>query len=661
MLYYYVLAAAVISILFSLYLVFNINKAPSGSEKMKEVAKEIHKGAQIFLKKEFKAMAVLFLIIGLMLWYLNKSYVPPLIFLGGAFTSALAGFLGMWVATKTNVRVTQAARKDFPDSFKLAFQGGKMMGFLVVGLGLLGIMLLWMITKKPPLLINYAFGASLVALFMRVGGGVYTKSADVGADLVGKVEQGIPEDDPRNPGVIADQVGDNVGDTAGMGSDLFESYVSSIIAVMVLGMAKFGFEGLILPVVLAAAGIISSLIGSFIIRIPSKFKESDFSVQTQKVRRAMQSGTLFANLLMIIASYFIVQSVLGRIEYFYVIVLGLATGYLIGWTTEYFTSEERKPVLGIAKASETGSSMVITEGLTVGMKSVFLPALAVATTVVLAYYFGEFYGVALASVGILGTLGLNLSTDCYGPIADNAAGISETADLKGEVRKRTEALDAVGNTTAATGKGFAIGAAALAALAWLATYFEQANMDTVNFLNPGLIAGLLVGGGLTFLFSSLSLKAVSEGAEKVVKEVRRQFEEIEGLLKGEAKADYEKCIALTTEEALKRMVLPALIVVVAPILIGLLLGPEAIGGLLAGALITAFPMALFMANSGGAWDNAKKYIEAGNLGGKGSEAHKAAVVGDTIGDPFKDTAGPSLNILIKLLGVVSLISLPLFF
>lgn len=661
MLHYYVLAAALISILFSLFLVFNINRASSGSEKMAEVAKEIHKGAQVFLKKEFKAMTLLFIVIGFLLWYLNKSIVPPLIFLGGAFTSALAGFLGMWVATKTNVRVTQAARSNFPKSFKLAFQGGKMMGFLVVGLGLLGIMVLWLITKQPPLLINYAFGASLVALFMRVGGGVYTKSADVGADLVGKVEQGIPEDDPRNPGVIADQVGDNVGDTAGMGSDLFESYVSSIIAVMVLGMAKFGTEGLMLPVILAAAGIISSLIGSLIIRLPAKFKESDFSIQTKKVRKAIQVGTLFANLLMIIASYFIIKNVLGKIEYFYIIVLGLATGYLIGWVTEYFTSEERKPVLGIANASKTGSSMVITEGITVGMKSVFLPALAVAATVVIAYNFGGFYGVALASVGILGTLGLNLSTDCYGPIADNAAGISETADLKGKVRERTEALDAVGNTTAATGKGFAIGAAALASLAWLATYFEQIDMDTVNFLNPGLIAGLMIGAGLTFLFSSLSLRAVSEGAEKVVKEVRRQFEEIEGLLEGEAKADYEKCIALTTREALRRMVLPGLIVVITPVVVGILLGPEAIGGLLAGALITGFPMALFMANSGGAWDNAKKYIEAGNIGGKGSEAHKATVVGDTIGDPFKDTAGPSLNILIKLLGVVSLISIPLFF
>ncbi len=651
---------SIFSLIFAYFLIREINKAPSGSGKMIEISRAIREGAMSFLKREFKVMIGVFVLVAIVLGMVTGHFLESLTFLTGAAVSALAGFIGMMVSTRANVRTARAAQDSFPESFKISFLGGEVMGFLVVGSSLLGIAIIWALFENTHLLISYAFGSSLVALFLRVGGGIFTKSADVGADLVGKVEKGIPEDDPRNPAVIADQVGDNVGDIAGMGSDLFESYASAIIAAMVLGVVAFGVKGLFLPLILASAGILSSILGSFFVKVSKNLEKAKFTEQTKQIRKAMGKGVMVANLLMVIASFFIISNFFGEIKLFWAVLVGLGVGVLIGKTTEYYTSETKEPTLGIARASQIGPSNVIIEGLAVGMKSTILPVLGVALATVVAYHFGGLYGIAIASVGILGVLGINLSTDCYGPIVDNAAGIAEMAGLEKEVRQKTEALDTVGNTTAATGKGFAIGSAALAALAWLAVFFEVAGLKQISFLDPNIIAGLFLGAGLSFLFCSLTLKGVSRGAWEVVKEVRRQFKEIPGIIEGKAKPDYGLCVDLITKKALREMILPGILVVLVPILVGVFLGVAAVGGLLAGSLITGFALALMMANAGGAWDNAKKYIEAGNLGGKGSEAHKAAVVGDTVGDPFKDTAGPSLNILIKLVGKVSLIFLPLF-
>ncbi len=652
--------ATILSLAFVCYLYFRIKRTKSGTEKMQEVSLAIKQGAKTFLKREFKTMAIVFVLAAIVLWVLNKSFIPPLLFLLGALISSFAGFVGMMNATSANVRTANEARKSFPRSFQTAMQGGEVMGFLVVGLGLLGVLIFYLIFKDPNLLINYAFGASFVALFMRVGGGIFTKSADIGADLVGKTELNIPEDDPRNPAVIADNVGDNVGDTAGMGADLFESYVSSIIAAMVIGIMVVGEKGVILPLLLASLGILSSLFGGIFIRVSKKSEKEEFIQQTEKVRKAMEKGIIIANITMIFLSFLVIWFLFDTLKLFWVVLLGLIAGFIIGKTTEYYTSEKRKPTQEIARATQTGTPNVILEGLIVGMKSTVLPVLAVAITIVLAYYLGGLYGIALASVGMLGVLGINLSTDCYGPIADNAAGIAEMAELDSEVRQKVEALDAVGNSTAATGKGFAIGAAALAALSWLATYSQQSGLESIDLLNPKVLAGIFVGAVLPFLFSAMAMKGVNQGALEIVKEVRRQFKEKKGLLEGKEKADYKRCIDIATKGALREMVYPAVMVVIAPIIIGVTLGKAAVAGMLVGALSSGFILALLMANSGAAWDNAKKYIEAGNLGGKGSPQHKSAVVGDTIGDPFKDTAGPSLNILIKLISVVSLIALPLF-
>jgi K(+)-stimulated pyrophosphate-energized sodium pump len=657
---FFVLFSSLFALFWALVKARQIMKSSPGTDEMKEISQAVHHGARVFLGEEFKIVSLVFLGVALLLFFLNQAWLPSLIFLLGGFSSALAGFLGMEIATRSNSRVTAAAQKNFPRSFSLAFSGGAVMGFLVAGIGLLGLIILWLLTKESALLLNYTLGASLVALFMRVGGGIYTKSADVGADLVGKVQEGLPEDDPRNPAVIADQVGDNVGDTAGMGADLFESYVSSIVAVMVLGALSLGWEGVILPLAFAALGILASWLGSLLVKLPARFKETDFNQQIKKIGQVMERGTLGANLLTLIGSFFLVKALFPNLNYFYILLLGLVTGYFIGWVSQYYTSAQYRPVQRVAQASQFGPSTVVSQGLVVGMKSSFWPTLAIAGTMILAYSLGGFYGVALTAVGMLGTLALNLSTDCYGPIADNAAGIAEGAHLGSEVRERTEALDAVGNTTAAVGKGFAIGAAALAALAWLANYFLQVGAETVSFLNPQLIAGLFIGSALVFIFVGFLLRAVSQGAEKISTEVRRQFKEIKGLLEGKAKADYKTCIKVATRAALNGLFLPAFLVLATPLLTLWLLGFEALGGLLAGALVTAFPMALFLANSGAAWDNAKKYVEAGHFGGKGSPAHKAAVVGDTVGDPAKDCAGPALNILVKLLGVFSLILAALF-
>ncbi|XOA42869.1 MAG: sodium-translocating pyrophosphatase [Candidatus Nealsonbacteria bacterium] len=648
------------AIAFAVFLIQKIKQASSGSGKMIEISQAIREGAKTFLKREFKVMVIVLALIALGLGLMTKSPLKVLVFLGGAGVSYLAGYIGMMVSTQANVRTTEATRISFSKGFKIAFSAGMVMGFLVVGLGLLGISTLWFFFKDVELLISFAFGSSLTALFLRVGGGIFTKSADIGADLVGKIEIGIPEDDIRNPAVIADQVGDNVGDIAGMGSDLFETYVSAIIASMVIGWNIYGVKGVSLPIILASAGILSSLVGSFFIRVSKRIEKAEFNKQIEEIQKAMGKGILIANVLMVIAAYLIISKLFNQINLFYSFLLGLGVGFLIGKVTEYYTAGDKPPVLSIAKASQTGASILIIEGLSVGIESIFLPILGVAVATVLTYYLGGLYGIAIASIGILGVLGINLSADCYGPIADNAAGISEMAGLPEEVRQKTEALDAVGNTTAAAGKGFAIGSAGLVALAWLAAFFQAARLETVNLSNPKVMAGLFIGAMLSFLFSSLLMRGVSRGGLKVVKEVRRQFKEIPGLREGKVKPDYGRCIDLVTKISLKEMILPGILIILVPILAGLFLGVEGLAGILAGSLIAGFPLALTMANAGGAWDNAKKYIEAGNLGGKGSAAHRAAIIGDTVGDPFKDTSGPAIDILIKLIGKVALISLPLF-
>ncbi|MFC2068474.1 sodium-translocating pyrophosphatase, partial [Chloroflexota bacterium] len=507
--------------------------------------------------------------------------------------------------------------------------------------------------------LGFAFGASSVALFLRAGGGVFTKSADVGADLCGKIEQGIPEDDPRNPAVIADNVGDNVGDVAGMGSDLYESYVSAIAASMVLGVLTLGaIKGMFLPLLLSAAGIVVSIIGALFVR--PKEVEDNFEKQVTKAHASMNVGVYVSNALMIIASFFIIWFYIGDLGLFWALIAGLIAGFIIAKATEYYTSTEYGPAKKIAKSAESGAAVTIIEGIATGMMSTVMPVLLVVVATVLAYIFGGLLGIAIAAMGMLINLGMLLAMDCYGPIADNSAGIAQMAGLGEGVRERCEALDAVGNTTAALGKGFAIASAALASLAWLATYFEVADIDIASLTDVGVIAGVLIGGLLTFIFSALAMRGVGGGSFAIVTEVRRQFREIKGLMEGEAKPDYVACVDIATKGALKSMLLPGILVLTVPLILGFTLGPESVAGLLVGALATGFILAVMMANAGGAWDNAKKFIEAGNLGGKGSDAHKAAVVGDTVGDPFKDTAGPSLNILIKLVGKVAVIFGPLF-
>ena len=650
---------SIFSLIFAYFLVREIQKISSGTQKMIDISLAIKQGAMAFLKREFKILLLVLAFFALVLAVLIKPS-EALTFLLGAGVSALAGFLGIWIATQANVKSVNSALSSLNKAFRVAFYSGTIMGMLVVGLGLLGIMIVWILFKDQELLISYAFGSSLVALFLRVGGGIYTKSADIGADLVGKIEKGIPEDDPRNPAVIADAVGDNVGDVAGMGSDLFESYISAIVATAVLAVPIYGEKGLIFPTLLASAGILASIIGTFFVRLKEEKTALSFQEQTEKIRKALQKGVIVANLLMLVAAYFISKSFFGELGVFFAIVVGLATGILISKSIEYYTSDRKPPVLSIARSSKSGPSINIIEGFSQGMISVVIPAIAVAIAMILAYKFAGLFGIAISSVGILSVLGINLASDCFGPVVDNAAGISEMAGLPEIARKRTDALDSVGNTTAATGKGFAIGSAGLAALAWLAVFFEVAKLKTINLMTPEVMGGLFIGAMLSFLFCSLTIKAVSKGAFAIIEEVREQFRKIPGLMEGTAKPDYSKCVDITTKRALKEMVLPGILVILIPILVGIFLGLEALGGLLAGSLVTGFLLAIMMANSGGAWDNAKKYIEAGNLGGKGSEAHKAAVVGDTVGDPFKDTAGPALNILIKLVGKVALIFIPLF-
>ena len=649
-------ALAVVALLFAFYKIAFVSKQDAGTERMKEIAAAINDGAKAFLFAEYKILAifvvVLFIAIGLGL----GSWITALCFLFGALFSILAGYIGMNVATKANVRTANAARTSgMNKALSIAFSGGSVMGMCVVGLGLLGASVLFLIFEDTNVLFGFSLGASSIALFARVGGGIYTKAADVGADLVGKVEAGIPEDDPRNPAVIADNVGDNVGDVAGMGADLFESYVGAIISAMTLGavvIAQFGDLSVIFPLVIAACGILASVIATFFVR----------GKEGSNPHKALKMGSYVSALLVVIASIILSKVMLGSYGPAIAIVAGLVVGLVIGVVTEVYTSGDYKFVKKIAQQSETGSATTIISGTAVGMMSTWVPVILICVGIFLAYKFAGLYGIALAAVGMLSTTGITVAVDAYGPIADNAGGIAEMSGLDHSVREITDKLDAVGNTTAAMGKGFAIGSAALTALALFVSFTQATGLtaDQVALTSPTVVIGLLIGGMLPFVFSAMTMDSVSKAAYSMIEEVRRQFHEIPGIMEGKAKPDYKTCVAISTTAALKEMLVPGIMAVVAPLAVGLILGSTALAGLLAGSLVSGVMMAMFMSNAGGAWDNAKKYIEEGHHGGKGSDAHKAAVVGDTVGDPFKDTSGPSINILIKLMTVVSTVFAAIF-
>lgn len=647
--------AAILALIFAGYKAHYVQKAAPGNSRMQEIAASIAEGADAFLKSEYKILAifitVLFVLIAI---FINTG--TAVCFVIGALFSILAGFFGMKVATRANVRTANAAMEHGMNrALSIAFSGGSVMGMCVVGLGLLGCSLIYMLTGNYNILFGFSLGASSIALFARVGGGIYTKAADVGADLVGKVEAGIPEDDPRNPAVIADNVGDNVGDVAGMGADLFESYVGALVSALTLGVAIPGgaFEGAgaLFPLAIAAVGIIASIIATFFVR----------GKDDSNPHKALKMGSYVSAVIVALASIFMSRLFFGRFYCSAAVIAGIVVGLVIGFVTEVYTSEDYSSVKRIADQSETGSATTIISGVAVGMKSTWVPILLICLGIYISYSVtGDLYGIALAAVGMLCTTGITVAVDAYGPIADNSGGIAEMSGLDPHVREITDKLDAVGNTTAAMGKGFAIGSAALTALALFVSYATEVQLDVLDLLSPYVVIGLLIGGMLPFAFSAMTMDSVSKAAYKMIEEVRRQFREIPGILEGKAKPDYGTCVSISTRAALHEMIVPGVMAVATPLLVGILFGPGALGGLLAGSLVTGVLLAIYMSNSGGAWDNAKKYIEGGHHGGKGSSAHKAAVVGDTVGDPFKDTSGPSINILIKLMTVVSLVFAPIF-